>query len=94
MLLSVAVAGDTETAEQFEKIFGNREESVPTQTATGVSNTPHAIPLIRPEDINRLPRGKTISIIEPCNMPIEGSAPVYPATDYGEGLDANPYFHG
>jgi type IV secretion system protein VirD4 len=86
--------GDMETAEQLAKFYGNAEKSVPTQTATGVSNTPHAIPLIRPEDINRLARGKTISIIEPCDMPIEGSAPVYPATDYAEGLDANPYFHG
>jgi type IV secretion system protein VirD4 len=86
--------GDMETAEQLAKIYGNTEKSIPTQTATGVSNTPHAIPLIRPEDINRLARGKTISIIEPCNMPVEGSAPVYPETDYGRGLDPNPYFHG
>ena len=83
-----------ETAEQLAKIYGNTEKSVPTQTATGVSNTPHAIPLIRPEDINRLAHGRTISIIEPCNMPIESSAPVYPKTDYGQGLDPNPYFHG
>lgn len=86
--------GDTETAEQFGKIYGNREESVPTLTATGVSNTPHAIPLIRPEDIGRLRQGEVISSIEPCNMPVKGSAPIYPETRFADGLDANPYFHG
>lgn len=87
--------GDMETAEQLAKIYGNREETVPTQTPTGgTSNTPQATPLIRPEDINRLAHGETISIIQPCDMPIKGSAPVYPETRFAEGLDANPYYHG
>ncbi len=86
--------GDMETAEQLAKFYGNKEQSVPTQTATGISNTPHALPLIRPEDLNRLPHGETISLIEPCNMPVRGAAPVYPQTRFAEGLDANPYFHG
>ena len=44
--------------------------------------------------INRLAHGETISIIQPCDMPIKGSAPVYPETRFAEGLDANPYYHG
>ncbi len=86
--------GDMETAEQLAKIYGNAEKSIYTQSHSGLSNSPQAIPLIRSEDINRLTRGATISIIEPCDMPIKGSAPVYPQTDYGRGLDPNPYFHG
>ena len=86
--------GDTETAEQLAKMYGNREENIATLTATGVSNTPHAIPLIRPEDIGRLEYGETISLIEPCMMPVRGAAPVYPKTRFGKDLDPNPYFHG
>ncbi len=86
--------GDTETAEHLAKMYGNREELIATQTATGLSNTPHAIPLIRPEDIGRLERGETINLVEPCKMPVKGSAPVYTQTRFNEGLDPNPYFHG
>jgi hypothetical protein len=83
-----------ETAEYLAKMYGNREENIATQSATGISNTPRDIPLIRPEDIGRLERGETISLIEPCKMPVKGSAPVYPQTRFADGLDANPYFHG
>jgi len=86
--------GDMETAEQLAKFYGNKEQIVPTQTATGESDTPHANPLIRPEDINRLGQGEMISMIEPCKMPIKGIAPVYPQTRFNEGLDPNPYYHG
>src|SRR5271165_992095 len=86
--------GDMETAEQLAKFYGNKEQVVPTQTETSVSDTPHAIPLIRPEDINRLGQGEMISMIEPCKMPIKGIAPVYPQTRFNEGLDPNPYYHG
>lgn len=86
--------GDMETAEYLAKIYGNKPEYVMTQSARGVSNTPQAIPLIRPEDIGRLPRGETISVIEPCAMPVRGCAPVYVETRYADGLDPNPYHHG
>ncbi len=87
--------GDMETAEQLAKIYGNEERYIPTQNPQGgVSNTPHAIPLIRPEDLNRLGQGETISLIEPCAMPFKGKAPVYPETRFADNLDPNPYFHG
>jgi hypothetical protein len=45
------------------KLFGQREELIPTLNPQGgMSNTPHAIPLIRPEDIGRLSKGEAISI--------------------------------
>lgn len=86
--------GDTETQEELSKLYGNREEYIPTETSNGISNTPHAIPLIRPEDISRLGRGETINLIDPCKMPVQGHAPVYPETPWNEGLDPNPYYRG
>ncbi len=87
--------GDRETAEELAKMYGDREEYIQTQTPDGRgSMTPHAIPLIRPEDIGRLGRGETINLIEPCDMPVLGSAPVYPQTPYGARLDPNPYYRG
>jgi hypothetical protein len=59
----------------LSKLFGNREEIVPTETVNGVSMTPQAIPLIRPEDISRLGRGETINLIQPCPWPVRGVAP-------------------
>lgn len=86
--------GDTETQEELSKLYGNREEYIQTETNNGISNTPHAIPLIRPEDISRLGRGDTINLIDPCKMPVQGHAPVYPETPWTEGLDPNPYYRG
>jgi type IV secretory pathway TraG/TraD family ATPase VirD4 len=86
--------GDMESSELLAKFFGNKEQDVTTESLTGISDTPHAIPLIRPEDINRLRQGEMISQIEPCEMPIKGSAPVYVHTPFNEGLDPNPFYHG
>ena len=93
-VLTTFCAGDAETQEVLSKLFGNVEMIVPTETVNGVSMTPHAIPLIRPEDISRLGPGETISRIEPCPWPVRGVAPVYPKTRFNEGLDPNPYYRG
>ena len=87
--------GDAETPELLAKLFGNREELVPTLNPQGgMSNTPHAIPLIRPEDIGRLSKGEAICLIEPCPMPIKTFVPVYADTPFAAGLDPNPYYRG
>ena len=87
--------GDAETPDYLCKLYGTREEYVPTLNPTGgTSTTLQAVPLIRPEDVGRLGHGETISLIEPCAMPIKGNAPVYPKTPYASGLDPNPYYGG
>lgn len=86
--------GDWDTAETLSKIFGNKEQFVPTIADARISDTAHAIPLIRPEDLMRLGQGEMISTIEPCKMPIKSVAPVYVHTRFNEGLDRNPYYHG
>jgi type IV secretion system protein VirD4 len=93
-VLTTFNASDAETQQELSKLFGNIEMIVPTETVNGVSMTPQAIPLIRPEDISRLGRGETISLIEPCTMPVRGVAPVYPETPFRHGLDPNPYYRG
>jgi type IV secretion system protein VirD4 len=89
-----APAKDLDTAEHLAKIIGNREEMVQTETSNGGSLTPQAVPLIRPEDLMRLPRGMTANLIEPCPWPVLAHCPVYTKTLYGAGLDANPYYRG
>jgi type IV secretory pathway TraG/TraD family ATPase VirD4 len=86
--------GDMESSELLAKFYGNKEQFVTTQTVTGMSDTPQAIPLIRPEDINRLRQGQMISLIEPCQMPIKCDAPVYVHTRFNDGLNPNPFYHG
>ena len=51
------------------------------------------IPLLRPEDLMRLPRGMMLCMVEPEPFPFFTYAPAYPNTPYGgPGLDENPYF--
>jgi len=85
---------DLETAEYFSKMYGNREEKVPTINASGESLTPQATPLLRPEDVMRLGQGETISLIDGCKWPIAAKTPVYVDLDIAQGLDPNPYYRG
>jgi type IV secretion system protein VirD4 len=86
--------GDNDTADYLANAYGNQEQTVETQTHSGGSLTPQAIPLIRKEDLGRIPDGEVINLIKPCPWPIRASAPVYPRTRFKDGLDANPYYHG
>jgi len=86
--------GDNETADYLSTAYGNQEQTVETQTQSGGSLRPEAIPLLRKEDLGRIPDGEVINLIKPCPWPIRASAPVYPRTRFKDGLDSNPYFHG
>jgi type IV secretory pathway TraG/TraD family ATPase VirD4 len=89
-----APAKDLDTAEHLAKIIGNREEMVMTETNNGQSITPQSVPLIRPEDLMRLPRGMTANLIEPSPWAVLAHCPVYTKTPFAEGLDPNPYYRG
>jgi len=86
--------GDNDTAEYLAAAYGHQEQTVETQTHSGGSLTPQAIPLIRKEDLGRIPDGEVINLIKPCPWPIRASSPVYPLTRFKDGLDRNPYYHG
>jgi type IV secretion system protein VirD4 len=85
--------GDDETAEYLANLYGNSEQGVETLTRSGGSLTPQAIPLVRKEDLGRIPEGEVINLIRPCPWPVKASAPVYPRTRFNDGLDPNPYHH-
>lgn len=89
-----APSKDVDTAEHLAKIIGQREEMVRTENNNGESRSAQAIPLIRPEDLMRLPRGMTANLIEPCPWPVLAHCPVYTKTPFGDGLDDNPYYRG
>lgn len=82
------------TAEHLAKIIGNKEEMVRSENNNGQSLTAQAVPLIRPEDLMRLPRGMTANLIEPCPWPVLARCPIYTQTPFAEGLDPNPYYRG
>jgi type IV secretion system protein VirD4 len=86
--------GDNETADYLASAYGNQEQVVATETLSGGSLTPQAIPLIRKEDLGRIPDGEVINLIKPCPWPIRASSPIYPKTRFKDGLDPNPYYHG
>ncbi len=86
--------GDNDTADYLVKIYGELEQTVQTQTASGGSLTPQAIPLIRKEDLGRLRDGEVVNLIKPCPWPIQTVAPVYPRTRFNGALDPNPYYQG
>ena len=86
---------DLETAEYFSKLLGNREQYVMTENpAGGMSLNQQALPLIRPEDLMRLPPRVTVNLIDPCPYPILANVPIYTQTPWNEGLDPNPYYRG
>jgi type IV secretory pathway TraG/TraD family ATPase VirD4 len=83
---------DLETAELFSKIIGNGEQHVMTENQSGgASLTPQAIPLIRPEDLMRLPPSMSVNWIAPCPYPIKAYVPIYPETQWADELDPSPY---
>ena len=83
---------DLETAELFSKIIGNGEQHVMTENQNGgASLTPQAIPLIRAEDLMRLPDSMSINWIAPCPYPIKAHVPIYPQTQWDAELDPSPY---
>jgi type IV secretion system protein VirD4 len=86
-------AWDTETAQHLAKAFGDKQMMVASESRTGGSAKPEALPLIRAENIARLPPNTTISVIEPCPWPVEARSPIYERTRFKDGLDPNPYYH-
>jgi type IV secretion system protein VirD4 len=92
---------DWETAEFLAKFCGERTTTIQSsnvglgqdgKVTPGQSWSPQTQPLIRPEDLTRMPRGRMLCLIEPEGMPFFTQAPVYTETPFAAGLDDNPYF--
>lgn len=91
---------DWETAEFLAKLCGQKTALIQStnqgangnNSSSGVSWSPRGLPLLRPEDLMRIPRGVMLCMVEPEPFPFFTYAPPYPDTPYGAGLDPNPYF--
>ena len=93
--------GDWETAEYLAKLCGERTSTVQGSSVglgqdgkvtPGQSWSQQTLPLIRPEDLMRMPPGQMLCMTDPEPMPFFTAAPVYAHTPFAEGLDDNPYF--
>ena len=93
--------GDWETAEYLAKLCGERTATVQAsnvglgqdgKVSPGQSWSQQTQPLIRPEDLMRMPPGQMLCMVDPEPMPFFTAAPVYANTPFAEGLDDNPYF--
>ncbi len=87
--------GDFETASYLSQLLGSAEWRVPTTQQDGrVSLSAQAHPLIRPEDLMRLPERVTVNLVDPSPWPIRAEVPIYVDTPWAAGLDPNPYYRG
>ena len=93
--------GDRETAEYLAKLCGDRTARTHNANINlapdgkftpGQSWSDQTQPLIRPEDLMRMPKGQMLCMVDPEPMPFFTAAPVYVHTPFAEGLDENPYF--
>lgn len=92
---------DWETAEYLAKLCGERTTTLQSsnvnlgqdgKVAPGQSWSEQTQPLIRPEDLMRMPRGRLLCSVEPEPMPFFTNAPVYVDTPFAPDIDDNPYF--
>jgi type IV secretory pathway TraG/TraD family ATPase VirD4 len=97
-------AHDRKTAVHFAEMLGKREvEMTSSQIGGGLNikqmslsqNTATQIhPLIQPEDLWRLGRAATVSMIDPCPWPVLGHVDGYWNLIDPKEVDPNPYHKG
>jgi type IV secretion system protein VirD4 len=99
--ISAFAPGNRETAEYLAKLCGERTMRVHNTNINlapdgkftpGQSWSDQTQPLIRPEDLMRMPSGQMLCMVDPEPMPFFTAAPVYVNTPFAAGLDDNPYF--
>lgn len=90
---------DMFTAEHLAKLCGQKTEIIQTeneradQSGHGRSWGPQGLPLFRPEDLMRMPRGQMLCLVEGVDYPFFTLAPPYWTTTAFNPptLDDNPY---
>jgi type IV secretion system protein VirD4 len=97
-------ARDRKTAAHFADMLGKREVEMTSSNISGgvnikalqvSQNTSTQIhPLIQPEDLWRLGRAATVSMIDPCPWPVLGFADGYWNLIDPAAVDPNPYYKG
>jgi type IV secretion system protein VirD4 len=98
--LSSFAPQDWVTADYLSKLCGFRTELLASQNARpgqqqiDLTEQPQGFPLLRPEDLMRLPAGVLLNFLEPrlVQFPFLTHAPGYWETPFAGGLDPNPYY--
>jgi len=85
------------TASELAKLPGQKTEIVETENfnsdgSGGGGRRPEGFPVIRPEDLMRMPPGQMFCFVEPEPFPFFTMTRPYPETPFNDGLDPNPYF--
>jgi type IV secretion system protein VirD4 len=91
---------DLFTAEYLSKLCGQKTEIVESeneregQANRGRSWGPQGLPLFRPEDLMKMPKGQMLCIEDSVENPFFTQAPGYWETSFNRGVDSNPYHPG
>jgi type IV secretion system protein VirD4 len=99
-VLTAFAPQDMFTAGELSKLCGNKTVIVESENVRADSNvpgggrTPQGVPLIRPEELMRMPAGQMLCFAAPVKYPFMTEAPGYWRTRFGRGLDDNPYHQG
>ena len=95
-VLSAFAPQDWETAEYLSKLLGNRTELVtsynaaPGRPQSSSHETPQSFPLLRPEDLMRLPANRMLNFMEPVEWPFFTDTPGYWQTPWASCFEFQP----
>jgi type IV secretion system protein VirD4 len=93
--------GDEETSAYLAKLCGERTTRVQGSSVNlgqdgkvtpGQSWSDQTQPLIRSEELRRMPTGQMLCMVDPEPLPFFTSAPVYVDTPFAAEIDDNPYY--
>jgi type IV secretion system protein VirD4 len=96
-VLTAFAPQDLTTAEYLSRLCGQKTEIVESEneradaSGMGRSRGPQGIPLLRPEDLMKIPKGQMLCLAKDVDYPFLTSAPGYWKTVFDRGLDSNPY---
>jgi type IV secretory pathway TraG/TraD family ATPase VirD4 len=85
------------TATELARLGGEKTEIVRSISRNGdgsrsTNDTPHSFPLLRPEDLMRMPKSQMVCFVEPEPFPFFTVAKPYVEMEFAKGMNANPYY--
>jgi type IV secretion system protein VirD4 len=88
---------DMFTANYLRELCGKkfrnvRSRSINAKGEVNWTDTPHEFERYRPEELMRMPPGQMLCLASGVPLPFFTKVPGYWETNYGNGLDPNPYF--
>ena len=99
-VLTAFAPQDMFTADYLSKLCGNKTVIVESENVRPDSGLPgggrsaQGVPLIRPDELMRMPAGQMLCFVDPVKHPFITKAPGYWETSFAHGLGDNPYYRG